>query len=136
MKHNVDRAITGLDREPYRFAHSPLDAIAFDRSSQHLAHGKSYTGGAGRCGCFPVAPQKKHRHVSRELPATILVHPLKIRVLPQMPRFWKLAAGGGGHIKRSALTRRIFSNAAAESCDDSLLSLWKGRDTQISGPLA
>jgi hypothetical protein len=39
-------------------------------------------------------------------------------VFQQMRRFWKLA-GGGGHIKRSALTRRISIFAAAESCDDS-----------------
>jgi hypothetical protein len=49
-------------------------------------------------------------------------------VFQQMPRFGKLAAGGGGHIKRSALTRRISIFAAAESCDDSRLLIWKGRD--------
>jgi hypothetical protein len=68
-----------------------------------------------------TTPQKEHRHVSRELPAAALVHPLKIRVFQQTPRFWKLAAGGGGHIMRSALTRRVSLFAAAESCDDSLL---------------
>jgi hypothetical protein len=75
-----------------------------------------------------MAPQEEHRHVSRELPAATLIYPLKIRVLPQMPRFGKLAAGGGGHIKRSALTRRVPVFAAAESGDDSLgISLERSR---------
>ena len=100
----------------------PLDAVALDCSSQHLAYGEPYTGRVTCPNRFRAitAPQKEHRHVSRELPAAALVHPLKIRVFQQMPRFWKLAAGGGSHIKRSALTRRVSFSAAAESCDDSL----------------
>ena len=130
IKHHIDGAITGLGRQPYRFAHPPLDAVALDRSSQHFAHRESYTRRVARPNRFraAAAPQKEDRHVSRELPAAALVHPLKIRVFQQMPRFWKLAAGGGGHIKRSALTRRVSVFAAAESCDDSrLLHLERSR---------
>ena len=135
IKHDVDRTVAGLGREPYRVAHPPLDAVALDRSSQHLAHGETYTWRVGRSHRFraAAAPQKEHGHVSRKLPAAALVHPLKIRVLQQTPRFWKLAAGGGGHIKRSALTRRVSVLAAAESCDDSRLLRWKGRDNADFG---
>ena len=42
IKHHVDRAIALPGRQPHRFAHPPLDAVALDRSSQHLAHGESY----------------------------------------------------------------------------------------------
>jgi hypothetical protein len=121
IKHHIDRTIADWGRQPYRLAHAPPDAVALDCSSQHPAHGKSYTGRIARPNRFRVAsaPQKEYRHIPRELPPAGLIHPLKIRVFQQMPRFGKLAAGGGGHIKRSALTRRVSVFAAAESCDDS-----------------
>ncbi len=65
-------------------------------STQHFAHGEPYTGRVTCVNLFRAvtAPQKKHGHISRELPAATLIYPLKIRVFQQMPRFWKLAAGG------------------------------------------
>ena len=136
IKHHVYGAIAGLDREPYRFAHPPLDAVALDCSSQHLAHGESYTGRVARPSRLRAAttPQKEHRHVSRELPATALVHPLKIRVFQQTPRFWKLAAGGGGHIMRSALTRRVSLFKLRPSLATTpYYCIWKGRDNADFG---
>jgi hypothetical protein len=58
-----------------------------------------------------LTPQKKHRHVPRELAASVLIHPLKIRVLQQTLRLRKLAAGGGVVTRHSALAsgRRILS---------------------------
>jgi hypothetical protein len=105
IEHHIHRPGTGLRRVANGFPHTAADAIALHRPTQHLAHGKTDSWPA-RYTVFGwgFAPKKKYRHVTRELPAPVLVDPLKVRMLQQMPRLRKLAAGGGGHIQRSAPT--------------------------------
>ena len=61
-----------------------------------------------------LAPQEKDGHVAGELPPAVLIHPLEIRMLQQMLRLRKLAAGGGDVTRHSAL-------AVAAGCSVTLL---------------
>jgi hypothetical protein len=111
IEHDIHRPFTRCNGESYGFAHSPLDAIAFYGSPQHLAHGKADTRPGDR---LLSTPQEKHRHVSRELPASVLIHALKIGVLQQMLRFRKPAAGGGVVTRHSVSVAHLPQRA--QSC--------------------
>ena len=82
IKHDVDRTAAAVKRKPHRFPHTPLNPIPIYRATQDFADGQSHT----RCSYGrSVTPQEENGHISRELPASGLVHALKVRVLQQAP---------------------------------------------------
>jgi hypothetical protein len=78
MQHHVH----GADQLPqaplHRRPQAAPDAVAFDRSAQHLAYGKSHAG-AGLVAAFTV----KHGHIPRKMLPALLVNRLKVRMLQQ-----------------------------------------------------
>ncbi len=97
IEHNIHWSFQLLPCAADGFSHAAPDAIPFDRAANHLADGKANARTAFHITRVAAATQEKHRHVSRELPAAVLIYPLEVCMFQQMSRFGELVTDGGGH---------------------------------------
>jgi hypothetical protein len=81
---NRDRKIT----QPHGLTQATLDSISLDRAAQRLAYCET---NSRALQLVIGALQIKHCHVRREMPASLLVNPLKVRMPQQAMALWKLA---------------------------------------------
>jgi hypothetical protein len=118
VEHDIQRPFTRQERQPHRFSHAALDAIALDGAPQHLADGKPDARPTRSC-LSGLSPPEEYRHVARKLPAPSLIYALEVRMFQQAPglpaplchimanwgaRIWKLAAGSRHSALRAVCT--------------------------------
>jgi hypothetical protein len=78
MQYYIHRAGQLRQTPSHHRPHAAPDAVAFDRSAQHLAHGKPHAG-AG----MVAALAAEHGYIPRKMPLALLVDSLKVRVFQQ-----------------------------------------------------
>src|ERR1019366_2343700 len=95
----LERKLQRRPPQPHRFPQPPLHPVPLYRAAQHAAPRDPTAQPLPRYSARPP-PQKKHGHVRRKVPPSLLVHELEIGVLPQPPRTRKATRNASACIGR------------------------------------